>query len=155
MKILKLFGWALLSLFVLFLLLIITVAVFDYTTDDMEVKAVKRTTQPLGESCVNLFCGYFGKDRNNDSESLQVFLSKAMGADLVLLQNIEEAYGDQIHSLFQSHNAYFSFSKRSLVSLASNGTVSFMDFSGLYALSVIKLFTIAVKFQNLNRRDRG
>ena len=112
MKILKLFGWALLSLFVLFLLLIITVAVFDYTTDDMEVKAVKRTTQPLGESCVNLFCGYFGKDRNNDSESLQVFLSKAMGADLVLLQNIEEAYGDQIHSLFQSHNAYFSFSKR-------------------------------------------
>ena len=133
MKTLKFMGWALLSLFVLFLILLIIMAVFDYTTDDMEVKAVERTTNPLAEDCINLFCAYLQKD--NGSQILEELLSNAVDSDLILLQNFEEAHIDKVSSRFEIANGYFSFSKRSPLSFSSNGKVSFLDFSGLYTLS--------------------
>lgn len=133
MKILKLFGWALLGLFVLFLVLIIIVAVFDYTTDDMKVRAIERTTQPITEECVSLFCAYL--DKGNGLPVFEELLSGITDTDIILLQNCEESYIEKLGSLFKSHNGYFSFSKRSPVTISSNGKVSFMDFSGLYSLS--------------------
>lgn len=133
MKILKLFGWALLSLFVLFLVLIIIVAVFDYTTDDMEVMAIERTSQPITEDCISLFCAYLGKE--DRAPVFEELFSGAADTDFVLLQNCEESYIEKLESLFTSHNGYFSFSKRSPISISTNGKVSFMDFTGLYSLS--------------------
>ncbi|MEA1885527.1 MAG: hypothetical protein U9N62_13570 [Thermotogota bacterium] len=133
MKTLKLFGWALLGLFVLFLVLIIIVAVLDYTTDDMEVRTIERTTQPITEDCISLFCAYL--DKENGVPVLEELLSGITDTDIILLQNCEESYIEKLGSLFESHNGYFSFSKRSPVSISSNGKVSFMDFSGLYSLS--------------------
>jgi len=133
MKILKFFGWALLSLFVLFLVILIIMAVFDYTTDDMEVVATERTTQPISEDCISLFCSYLQKD--NRTAVLEELLSGVTNTDIILLQNCEESNIDQLESLFGSHNGYFSFSKRSPISFSATGKVSFMDFSGLYTLT--------------------
>src|SRR6056297_1993751 len=107
MKILKLFGWALLSLFVLFLVLIIIVAVFDYTTDDMEVMAIERTSQPITEDCISLFCAYLGKE--DRAPVFEELFSGVADTDFVLLQNCEESYIEKLESLFTSHNGYFSF----------------------------------------------
>ncbi|MFP4461219.1 MAG: hypothetical protein ACOC34_00270 [Thermotogota bacterium] len=133
MKILKFFGWALLGLFVLFLVLLIIMAVFDYTTDDTEVKTVERKTNPMTEDCIKLFSAYLQKE--NGITILEELLSNAVDSDLVLFQNGEEALSKKIESEFEFHNVYFSFTKRSPVSFSSAGRVSFMDFSGMYSLS--------------------
>ncbi len=133
MKILKFFGWALLSLFVLFLISLIIMAIFDYVTDDMEVKAVERTTENIDKDCISLFSAYLKKDYN--SGIIEELLTNATDSDLILLQNGEQSYSQLIESVFNSHNLYFSFSKRTPVSFSSEGKVTFMEFSGLYTLS--------------------
>ena len=140
MKILKFFGWALLSLFVLFLVILIIMAIFDYTTDDMEVVAKERTTQPLSEDCVSLFCAYLQKD--DETTALEALISGFTDTDIILLQNCEESNIGQLESLFESHNAYFSFSKRSPISFSGKGKVSFLDFSGLYTLTAFSPSTV-------------
>jgi len=136
MKILKFFGWTLLSLFVLFLISLITIAIFDYTTDDMEVKALERTIMNMKEDRISIFSAYLQK--GYDSSTIEELLVKADDTDLVLLQNGEQADSRQIESLLNSHNLYFSFSKRTPLSFSSEGKVSFMEFSGLYSLSAFR-----------------
>jgi len=133
MKILKLFGWTLLIVFVSFLVLLIGLAIFDYLTDDMEVKRVERTGRVLSESSLSLFCAYMNED--GDTQPLDQVLSVASDSDIILIQNAQEVYEKRLEALFPQHNLYYSFTKRAPVSFTTSGQVEFMNFSGLYTLS--------------------
>ncbi|HPF16387.1 MAG TPA: hypothetical protein P5107_04950 [Thermotogota bacterium] len=133
MKILKIFGWTLLSVFVFFLVLLIGLAVFDYLTDDMEVMRVERTDVNLSESSIQLFCAYMNGDEQ--AQGLDQLLSEAADSDIILMQNAPEEYEKRLESLFPQHNLYFSFTKRAPISFSSHGQVELLTFSGLYTLS--------------------
>lgn len=133
MKILRLFGWTLLIVFVSFLVLLIGLAIFDYLTDDMEVKRVERTDRVLSESSVGLFCAYMNDD--GDIQQMDQVLSVAADSDIILIQNAQEAYEKKLETLFPQHNLYYSFTKRAPVSFTTSRQVEFMNFSGLYTLS--------------------
>lgn len=136
MKVLKFFGWTLLGLFVLFFVLMIVFALFDYFNDDMEVRISEKSTQKIDKDIISLYSAYFDKDL--DVQDFHELMDKATESDFLLIQNSPEALYQKVDTNTDADNLYFSYVKRFPISYSDSQRLSIMDFSGLLSVATFQ-----------------
>lgn len=136
MKILKFFGWTLLSLFVLFFALMIILALFDYFNDDMEIKKNQKTSQKMDRELISLYSAYF--DKNSGVYDFREIMDKSPESDIHLIQNLPESLYQKLEADNEDTNLYFSYVKRFPISYSHTRRLSLMDFSGLLSVSAFQ-----------------
>jgi hypothetical protein len=141
MKFLKFIGWTLLILIVLIVIFIVTIGILSSSDDTLEIITEKNSALRLDKTELHFLSFPLSPDTNqNDLSSLLSDAERINHTDFILFQNVDEnnnGFDEKVflNNLFDSYNSWFSYTKKTLISLFPLDNIRFNLYSGSMTFS--------------------